>query len=264
MNILKEDTIDHNYQHRYFKYKHFIVAISSIHHETIYISMYDVNEKSDERLFTIHKPLKLVNYENIRNIDVFYDDYNKGLVVDVANCEYAYTTNFPHVIYELDGNCIEYCIDVNKIYIFYSYTEEYQTGLFVFYLHENRYDVIDDAFWYDKTITSCNIYNNNLLVNSEDKIYNYHNKEEIIDFTKDKFKYRGNDTLIYKDNILVRDHKYIYVYNLETHDRQKSTKVHSYFIYFWDTYDDKLIYIVVTHATVNNKQATIQICSCDL
>lgn len=237
--VEKSDSFYNDHGFRHFKHKRLIIAISNF-----YIKTFDIDTKQ----FTCANELKQVAYHDLKHINAFYDEYQKGIVIDVENKQYAYTSEFPHSIYEIDGNMITHCIDDDKIYVFYSYTNDYQTGLFVFDIKNNTYENVNDDFWYDKDIASCGIFGDKLLIKVDNYIYNYHDKEEILDLSKDIFKYNYNDIIIYGDKLLVGDYKCADIYDLNTKCRCKRVELEGNYNYvrFWDIYNDTLVLIYAT------------------
>lgn len=254
--VEKNDSFYNDYQFRHFKHKDLIVAISNLYTEPIYIKTFNTNTKE----FTNCVEIKQVDYTDLQHIDAFYDCHEKGLVVDVENGQYAYTSDFPHRIYEIDGNTITSCITGDKIYVFYSYTEEYQTGLFVFDIKNNTYGEVNDDFWYDKDIASCGLYGDKLLINVNDHIYNYNDKEHILDLTKDNYKHYNNDIIISKNKLLVGDYQCIHVYDLQIQKQYHIIQLDDNYnhLRFWDMYDDKLVLI---NGKINTQNIDLQICS---
>ena len=231
---------DKSYGFISFKYHRWLVSVSNIWHEQIGIKMFHIDTKE----FIPFEYLTQVPYHELKHIDFFLDKHNKGFVMDVVNKQYAYTTNFPFNIYEIDGNMITSCIDKNnnKIYIFYSYTDEYQTGIFIFDIQSNSYDIVDDAFFYDKDISSCVVYGDTILINMNDTIYNYNTMEKLFDLVD--ITYHNQDIVIFGNKLLVTDKKYVNVYDLETHVKEKSIKVKEKcftYIRYLDVYDNDLV-----------------------
>ncbi len=124
----------------------------------------------------------------------FYDYITYGYLYDIQNQEYTKTSKFSFLISEIDGNAITHVIKDDKIYVFHSHTEYYETGVFIYDIKTNTWNAQDfmpnplyvennnddddteeepcntNRFktLHQKDILSCHVYNHQLLLNVHD------------------------------------------------------------------------------------------------
>lgn len=238
--IDENDSFYGNCRGRYFKHEEYIVYVSNLYSGDLSIKTFNINTKT----FTIDEKLIKVDYNNLQNVDVFFDVINKGLVIDVKNKQWAHTSKFPFSITEIDGNCIDTCKFNDNVYIFYSYTDDYQTGSFVFDIKTNTYITKDLPTLHDKTIASCEIHNNNVVISVKNRLYTYNDGDmiELIDISSECIKYRNDDIKFYERILLTKKVDHIYMYDLGNNQFYKSVKIcDEGFIYYFDVYGDKLV-----------------------
>jgi len=167
--------------------------------------------------------IEFVEYCTLKTVSCYLIECTDMILIDVENMKYTVTSKFPYLISEIDGNWIESCMMDNKIYIFHSQTFEYQTGVFIFDIQNNKFNEDDfvtrekisdsddsddsdssfsfsdyDGFMHtnkftnlhNKDITSCFVYDNQLFIqwsnypNNKLSMYNTDN-DAIMDITMD-------------------------------------------------------------------------------
>ncbi len=115
--------------------------------------------------------------DKLQKVDYFCDLLNVGYMVDIDNKQYSKTCEFPHMISIIDGNFITSCILGNKIYIFYSYTEDYESGVFIYDIDKNIFNTSDiynengtNRFknLHNKNITGCCVDKDKIILNIRD------------------------------------------------------------------------------------------------
>jgi hypothetical protein len=264
--IDENDSFYGNCYGRYFQHNEYIVYVTNPYgghyNEGLSIKTFNINTKT----FTNSEKLTEVDYNNLQNVDAFFDLINEGLVIDVANKQWAHTSEFPFAITEIDGNCIDTCKFNDKIYIFYSHTEDYQTGSFVFDIKTNTYTTKELPSLHNKTIASCDVYDNNVIISVKNRIYTYNDNNnnnnnnndnnnnieliEIINLSNECKKYHNDDIKCYKSILLTKKVDHIYMYDLGNKQLYKSVKIcDEGFIYYFDIYDDKLVILSAISGT---------------
>ena len=257
------------------KYKHFIIGFQNIHFDELLMIKCNVNDK------TFIKE-KLTHVDEVKNVDLEYDFGNCLLFIDVENKQCSKSIKYPYLISELDGNYITSTKVHDNIYTFHSFTEMYQTAIFIFngnnfnnndfHLNDNAvmsaYCENDGKYQYhnnflslhDKEIVdSCYFDNENILINidgDEDNkiclfnIYNYTIKEL---FITERFK----DIKIYNNYLFgLTWYNNLNIHNLENGNLIKLIENNEIKICrFWDFYNNDLIIMFDDHNENKNIQS---------
>lgn len=144
--LLKEsDSFYYNWNVTYLPYKNYIVAIKYVYENTTY-PFGDLKQimmsKFDSLTMTSSEnvELKYVEHDQLQDVSgslLRYGYY--AYLFDFENQTYGKTCQFPYGIHEIDGNYITTCQANNKIYWFHSSTSDYETGVFI-------YDIENDKF----------------------------------------------------------------------------------------------------------------------
>lgn len=182
-------------KYSYISWNNSIVRFTRTYDERIksnryYVSIFDQNSKN----FTSFEELQFVEYNDLKNVTYHLLGTDKIYLIDIENREYSYSTKYPFWLLLFDGNTIESCHYQNKIYIFHSETEYYDTGIFIFDILSNRFNNSDYQLMetqleaqliphtnrfknlHKKTITSCSIDNNNIYI-----LWHYMDDNETVD-----------------------------------------------------------------------------------
>ena len=126
----------------YLKYQHKILSVKNVYSEKdpISIGMFDCNDKK----FTPDVDLKCVDYADLQTVSCYIIYFTYIILIDVENKEYTRSSPFKYFMEYTDGNYVKSCRIENKIYIFHSVCEYYETGLFIFDISTNKFN--DDDF----------------------------------------------------------------------------------------------------------------------
>ncbi len=217
-------------------------------------------------------PLEYVPYSNLKNKDCFMVHSTFMFVVDVENKQYSKSNQFPFMISENDGNHITACKTNDKIYIFHSYTSNYETGVFIFDLNTNTFNNDDfqtitktfdcetdsgneDTYVvenfqtnnfidiHEKTITDCYVSDNKIYLAIDGDVYLYENYKCIL-----LLKLGNIQEIRVKDDMKIVRNWYenwhlIHYYKGTELIKTREICVKENFVSFWDIYEDKLIVI---------------------
>ena len=199
-NVCENDSFYLNWNYEYFLKNKSIMGMKyDYSSKEMAINKFDCDSKS----FTPTEKINQINYENFKQVTYFSEYFTCGFVIDAENKQFSKTSKFPYLISEIDGNYITSCTLNNKIYIFHSRTWDYETGVFIFDIETNKFNDSDfehnseyiqddgnddDDTWsesdivskytnkfknlHKKEITSCYVYNNDIILNVRDNDVN--------------------------------------------------------------------------------------------
>lgn len=175
--LQETDSFYYNYNVYYFNYDKFIVSIKFIYNEndglndfsnvTIMMAKYDC----EKRTFIDYSEMEQIDKsKNLEHISGHICTLVSELYIfDCINNTYM-KRSYPYPISEIDGNHITSCMINDHIYIFHSFTSDYDTGVFMYSI---KSDTFNNSDFYRKSIASSNdnetvTYDDNETMSSDD------------------------------------------------------------------------------------------------
>lgn len=270
--VKKKDSFYYDLNVIHFQYNELIIGLHNWYDENkICMNTFNILTKE----FTNLERLPLVEYNQLESISEIYDHTSWSIALDFKNKKCAKTSNYPYMISETDGNTIEFCKKDDIFYIFHSYTFEYETGLFIFNSKTNTYNN-NDCFeqkddkqstifttyndsgevpnWTNKfenlhstDISSCEIYNDEIILCIDDWISKYDPTTDILtklfEFNYHKMKISNDIIFGLRENVISLyklDGEFIK--NIEICDKD-------HWVSYFEVYDGQLI--IITKKFVN-------------
>jgi len=205
-NVTHEHPFYKNRQMRFLSCESSIVGIKEVYNnswvlEKIVLSIFDC----ELRCFVYEGDITSVPYNEFVNTSCYFEELDHLILIDIENKNYTLTSAFPFMVCAIDGNYVETCMQDNKIYIFHSHTDDYETGVFIFDIESNTFNsdafaleeknvtetyITDDDIEYEETelrriwtntfsqlhrknITSCYVHKAQLYIKWNDTISSY-------------------------------------------------------------------------------------------
>lgn len=268
--VKERDSFAKNFNMHHFQYQNLIVGISRYYYYSghrIIVNTFDIETSK----FTEFEEFIQVKYEELKNISYMFD-MDRIILIDMINKQYSCSCNFPFMISEIDGNYITSCRDNDYYYIFHSKTMDYETGVFIFDIKNNSFNegdfIINEKYrgqedngvgaaeeiyqsqytniftaLHHKDISTCCIYNRDIIINIEDKLCKYDIESNQLSLIIEK---DINDMKIFGDLVFIKGQRNLDVYDIKINILTKNIIVIENGEYYehWDYYNDLFIVMI--------------------
>jgi len=235
-----------HYQMEYIKHNNLIVGLKRVYNNGNREPSFEVTSFDCDTLeFSQSEILQFVDFDKLKTVSNFYEHFTFLYLIDMENKQYTKSSKFPYFITEIDGNAITLCKKDDEIYIFHSHTENYDTGVFIFNIKTNTFDI---HHFQDKEmfIVDCYSFNDEIIITGEDGLYNYQkDSEPILIVNMDNV-----DQIVFNDDHIITLCGYDpHMLLMGSRDPVKFVKQVAIcpakdYILFLDIYDDKLVAII--------------------